>query len=93
MPKDTDQNSEVRHVRLFVSSDCEVCDQAEGYLQQWSENHPEIKTEIISVLHEPEEVVRLQIFYTPALVIDSEVIVKQDLSVEQIAELLPGSHS
>ena len=90
MPKDNHQNSQVCHVKLFVSSDCELCDQAEDYLQQWSENKPEVKTETVSVLQSPEEVVRLQIFYTPALVIDGEVIVKQNLSVTEIEELLAG---
>ena len=93
MPNDSQQNSkssEVRRVKLFVSSECEVCDQAAAFLQQWSKTHSEIKTETISVLSAPEEVVRLQIFYTPALVINDKPIVKQDLSVEEIAELLPG---
>ncbi len=93
MPKDNQQSgkaSKVRHVKLFVSSECEVCDQAAAFLQQWSKNHSEIKTETVSVLSAPEEVVRLQIFYTPALVINDKPIVKQDLSVEEIAEILPG---
>ena len=90
MSKGNDQNSNVRYVRLFVSSDCENCDQAEGYFHQWAADHPHIKTEVISVLQAPEEVVRLQIFYTPALVIDNQVIVRHNLLVEQIAELLPG---
>ena len=92
MPNDSQQNSkssEVRRVKLFVSSECEVCDQAAVFLQQWSKTHLEIKTETISVLSAPEEVVRLQIFYTPALVINDKPIVKQDLSVEEIAKLLP----
>jgi predicted thioredoxin/glutaredoxin len=88
--KDNHRISEGHHVRLFVSSDCELCDQASAFLEQWSENHLEVKTEIVSVLSAPEEVVRLQIFYTPALIVDGEVIVKQELSVEQIAELLPA---
>lgn len=89
MSKGKNPNSNVRHVRLFISSDCENCDQAEGYFHQWAANHPHIKTEVISVLQAPEEVVRLQIFYTPALVIDNQVIVRQDLSVEEFVELLP----
>ena len=59
-------------------------------MEQWSKNHLEVKIETVSVLSAPEEVVRLQIFYTPALVINDKPIVKQDLSVEEIAELLPG---
>lgn len=94
MSKDSRQTcgktSKVRHVKLFVSSECEICEQAAALLRQWSKNHLEVKTETISVLSAPEEVVRLQIFYTPALVIDNEVIVKQDLSIEEIAALLPG---
>ena len=82
------KSSEMQRVKLFVSSECEECDRAADFLQQWSRNHSEVKTEIVSVLSVPEDVVRLQIFYTPALVIDGEVIVKQDLSVERIAELL-----
>ena len=91
MPKNgqqSSQSSKVRRVKLFISSECEVCDQAVAFLQQWSKNHTEIKTETISVLSATEEVVRLQIFYTPALVINDKPIVKQDLSVEEIAELL-----
>lgn len=90
MPKDNQQSSKVRHINLFVSSNCEACDRATAYIQQWSKNHSEVKTETVSVFSVPEEVVRLQIFYTPALVIDGEVIVEQDLSIEQIAELLPA---
>ncbi|RMG96364.1 MAG: hypothetical protein D6706_10315 [Chloroflexi bacterium] len=92
MPENNQISSEspaVHRVKLFVSSECEVCDQATAFLQQWSKNHAEVKTEIVSVLNAPEEVVRLQIFYTPALMIDGKVIVRQDLSVEEIAELLP----
>lgn len=88
MSEDSQKSSKVQRVKLFVSSECDVCDRAVAFLQQWSRNHSEVKTEIVSVLSAPEDVVRLQIFYTPALVIDGEVIVKQDLSVERIAELL-----
>jgi hypothetical protein len=88
--KDDHRISKVRHVRLFVSTDCELCDRASAFLEEWSENHLEVKTEIVSVLSAPEEVVRLQIFYTPALIVDNKPVVKQDLSVDEIAKLLPG---
>ena len=89
MFKDVQKTDMPEQVRLFVSSDCEVCKQAEKFIRAWSETHSDVNVEIVPVLSVLEEVVRRQISYTPALIIDDQVIVKPDLSVEQIADVLP----
>lgn len=89
MSKDSRQFDMPRQVRLFVSSDCEACEQAERFVREWAKAHLDVSVEIVPVLSALEEVVCYQIFYTPALIIDDSVLIKQDLSVEQIADLLP----
>lgn len=89
MLKDGQETDMPQRVRLFVSSDCDSCDQAAMFIQVWSESHSDVDVEIVSVLSVPEDAVRWQILYTPALIIDDRVVVKPDLSVEQIADVLP----
>lgn len=80
--------SNIHQIRLFISTDCETCKQIIDYVQAWAQQHPTVQIDILSVLEHPVEVVRHQIFYTPALVIDGQTVSEQNLTVDRIAEIL-----
>lgn len=81
----------MRKVQLFISTECERCDVFAKYLQQWSVQHPTVQVEILPVLEHPIDVVRHQIFYTPALVIDGQLIREKNLTQARIVQLLSSS--
>ncbi len=83
----SDQN-EIRQIQFFVSSECETCEQVETFLQGWTNDHPPTTLAIMPVLEYPEEVVRLQIFYTPAVVVNGKVLSEPNLSIEKVAQFL-----
>jgi hypothetical protein len=74
-------------ITLFVCSDGEICRQAITFMHGWANGCPDVATEIISIAAQPEQVVRLGITQTPALVMDGQLIA-QNLSVNRLAELL-----
>lgn len=76
-----------RRVELFVCSGCEMCDSAAVFLRGWANGRPNVALEIISVLRQPEQVVRLGIGHPPALVVDGELLA-QGFSVDTLADLL-----
>ncbi len=72
---------------LFVCSDCEACDRATVFLQGWANGRPEVALEIVSILEQPEQAIRLRITHTPALVVGGELLA-QNISVDTLSELL-----
>jgi hypothetical protein len=79
-----------RHfIHLFVSKDDPICDEVAESLLAWGKERTDCVIEVISVLSQPEEVVRLQIFYTPALVMDGQLIAGGINSTEDLARFLP----
>lgn len=81
------EENKAKQITLFTCSEGDVCGQAVTFMLGWANGCPEVGTEIISIADQPEEVVRLGITHTPALVIDGQLIA-QDLSVDKLAELL-----
>jgi hypothetical protein len=81
------KEDKARQVTLFVCSDGEICRQAVTFMRGWANGCPDAATEIISIADQPEQVVRLGITQTPALVMDGQLIA-QNLSVNTLAELL-----
>jgi hypothetical protein len=86
----------IDQIMLFVCSEGETCSQIVTFMRGWAHGCPAAATEIISIANQPEQVVRLGITQTPALVIDGQLIA-QNLSVETLAELLrmrwPGTEA
>lgn len=83
----TDKARQTQQVTLFVCSEGDVCRQAATFMRGWANGCADIVTKIIPIADQPEQVVRLGITQTPALVIDGQLIA-QNLSVETLAELL-----
>lgn len=81
------KKDKIAQVTLFVCSDGEICRQAVTFMRGWANGCPEIAAEIISIADQPEQVVRLGITQTPALVMDGQPIA-QNLSINRLAELL-----
>jgi len=88
MPEDDRGAGRARRVTLFVCSGCEACDQVATFLRGWADDCPDATLEIVSVLRRPEQIVRLGITHTPALVVDGELLA-QNLSVDMLADRLP----
>ncbi len=74
-------------VVMFVESDSEECAQVIHLIQDWNRNQPGTVVTIVSVLEEPEEIIRLGIEKAPALVMDGK-LVAQAVSAEGLARLL-----
>ncbi len=84
----------MQHVILFVCSGCEACRQATTYLRGWANGCPDVFVEIISILDQPEKIIRLGISQTPALVIEGKTLA-QNLTVDELARFLlnqPGGN-
>jgi hypothetical protein len=80
-----------RHsIHLFVSKDDPICDEVAESLLAWGQGRTDCVIEVIPALSEPEEVVRLQIFYTPALVMDGQLIAGGINSIDDLARFLPN---
>jgi glutaredoxin len=77
----------IQHIILFVCSGCEACRQATTYLRGWANGCTDVFVEIISILDQPEQVIRLGISQTPALVMDGKVLA-QNFTVDELARLL-----
>lgn len=76
-------------IQLFVSSDDPVCDEVATALHAWGDGRTDTCIEMTPVLSQPEEVVRLQIFYTPALVINGKLIAGGIDSAADLTRFLP----
>ena len=82
-----------KKVQLFINSDEELCDPLVKFIQTWDDGGSKplgCEVEILSVLENPVDVVRYQLFYTPAVVIDGEVAGTNVRTVEQLESLLPS---
>ena len=79
--------STTQPITLFVCSGCEACQQATMYLRGWANGCSGVSVEIVSVLDQPEQVVRLGITQTPALVLEGKIL-DQNFSVDRLARLL-----
>jgi hypothetical protein len=77
----------IQHIILFVCSGCEACQQATTYLLGWANGCPDVSVEIVSILDQPKQVVRLGITHTPALVMDGKILA-QNFTVDALASLL-----
>lgn len=80
-----------KKIQLFINSDGELCDPLVKFLQKWADDRKmaDSKIKVLSVLDNPVEVVRYQLFHTPALVIDGVVAGINLRTVEALADLLP----
>jgi hypothetical protein len=79
-----------RHsISLFISKDDPISEEVAESLLAWGKGRADCAIEVIPVLSQPEEVVRLQIFYTPALVMDGQLIAGGINSTEDLARFLP----
>jgi len=86
---DNDLGTECAHrVTLYVCSGCEACYQAATFLREWAKGCPHVTLEIVPVLQQPEQIVRLGISHTPALVVDGELLA-QNPTVDRLADRLP----
>jgi len=81
------EKDQPRQITLFVCVDGEICRQAVTFMRGWANGCPDAVTEIISIADQPEQVVRLGITHTPALVIDGRLIA-QNLSINALDKLL-----
>ena len=72
---------------LYVCSDCEACRQAATFLPGWADDRPRVTLDIVSILRKPEQIVRLGITHTPALVVDGTRLA-QNASVDMLADRL-----
>ncbi|MEM7331731.1 MAG: hypothetical protein AAF490_06545 [Chloroflexota bacterium] len=76
-------------VQLYISSDDPVCNEVAKALMVWGNGRVHTQIQTIPVLAEPENVVRLGIFYTPALVINGTLIAGGIRSPEDLLQFLP----
>ena len=76
-----------QEIQLFVSSEDEQEAQFGAFLREWTTSHPTVRTEIVPILRQPEKVVRLQIKFTPALVVDGAVVA-QGFALDQLQPIL-----
>jgi hypothetical protein len=86
MHKDSQPQSDTE-ISLFVCSNCEACIQATTFMQGWANGCPDVGLNIVSIPDKPEQIVRLGITYTPALVV-ADKLLAQNLSVDVLADLL-----
>lgn len=77
----------IQHIMLFVCSGCEACQQATTYLRGWANGYLDVSVEIVSILDQPEEVIRLGITQTPALVMQGKIL-DQSFTLDALAKLL-----
>jgi hypothetical protein len=76
-------------IQLFVSSEDPVCEEVATALYAWGDDRTDSCIEMTPVLSQPEKVVRLQIFYTPALVINGKLIAGGIDSAADLTQFLP----
>jgi len=87
MPEDDRGAARAHRVTLYVCSGCEACYQTATFLRGWAKGCPNVTLEIVPVLQQPEQIVRLGISHTPALVVDGELLA-QNLSVDMLVDRL-----
>ncbi|MBZ0275364.1 MAG: hypothetical protein K8I60_04435 [Anaerolineae bacterium] len=61
-------------VQLFISTDDAACTAVQDYLEAWVQEHNTVSLEVIPILDDPEQLVRIGINYTPALVVKGKLI-------------------
>lgn len=59
MLKDDQTVRQIHRITLFVCSGCEACYQAATFLRGWAKGCPDVTLEIVPVLQQPEQIVRL----------------------------------
>lgn len=74
-------------IQLFISTDDEACTAVKDYLETWVKQQVEASLEVISILDNPQQLIRAGINHTPALVVNGEVV-SQQCSVEEVKALL-----
>lgn len=77
-------------IQLYVSSEDPVCDEIATALYDWGDARTDSCIEMVPVLSRPEMIVRLQIFYTPALVINGILIAGGVASQADLLQFLPS---
>ena len=87
MPEDDRGAGRTHRVTLYVCSGCEACHQAATFLLGWADGRAGVTLDIVSVLRQPEQIVRLGITHTPALVVDGARLA-QNASVDTLADRL-----
>lgn len=87
MPEDDRDAGRTLRVTLYVCSGCEACRQAATFLLRWADGRAGVTLDIVSVLRQPEQIVRLGITRTPALVVDGELLA-QNVPVDTLADRL-----
>lgn len=77
-------------IRFYVNSNDELCTPLIHHLSTWlaKKDPAEFTLNILPVLENPVDVVRYQLFYTPALVVDDKLIVMNILDVAQLDQAL-----
>jgi len=75
------------HIHLFIRSDSPECERATALMRKWAAARSNAVFSAVPVLEEPKQVVRLGIAYTPALVVNGELIA-QDRSPAELMEIL-----
>ena len=84
-----DSTSTTHLVQLYVSSENPICDEVAEALLAWGNCRKQTKVQAIPILDDPENVVRLGIFYTPALVINGTLIAGGISSTADLLQFLP----
>jgi len=87
MSEDARSAAPAHCVTLYVCSGCEACHQAATFLLGWANGRPGVTLDIVSVLRQPEQIVRLGITHTPALVVDGALLA-QNAPVDVLADRL-----
>ncbi len=79
----------ILHIQLFVSSEHQESDEVAAALLSWAGGRSDVRIEMVPVLSRPEAVVRLGIFYAPALVVDGQLVAGGIESAADLANFLP----
>jgi Thioredoxin domain len=77
-------------IQLFIATDEDSCTAVKHYLETWLEGQDDtVSLEIIPILENPARLVQAGINYTPALVINGEVV-SQGCAIDEVDALLKG---
>jgi hypothetical protein len=80
------QTEQRRRLILYVCSGCVMCSQVTPLCMEWADAHPDIALEVVPVLEQPEQVIRLGITHTPALAQEGALLA-QNLTVDELVGL------
>jgi len=77
----------VTHMQLFIANEDEHCTAVQNYLVAWVQKRKDVTLQIIPILDDPIKLIRLEINYTPALVVNNKLIT-QNCSVDEVKAFL-----